>query len=295
MYIFAEYARARASRDDAAACRARCECATCRARIIVRRNPRVDCIRPNLCAAVRNDHQCRMPARAGRNSSHDRKHVFADGTARADAVDASNTQFAHQQGDTHGPQHPFHPHRHCDRIRRRCAPAPHGRKHAGACARRTGTGARLDVHRQRRHFQPVRFPRHFADQREARDPGRLRCRAQERLLRRHLGVEHQLDLGRAARRQRQHGMGFLRRLQVRAAERLQRRRRRAAVLLSRQLSGRRDQGRHHRALCEPRLEVPVGQVQLRRRQQDVRLPRFARQRLHRGQHRPTTSSTRSTT
>ena len=72
----------------------------------------------------------------------------------------------------------------------------------------------LHAHRQRRHLQPVRVPRPDADRREARVPGRLRLRAQERLLPRHLGIEHQLA-GRFGRVQRmQPGMGHLRRLQA---------------------------------------------------------------------------------
>ncbi len=74
--------------------------------------------------------------------------------------------------------------------------------------------ARLDVHRQRRPLQPIRVPRHFADQREAGAAGRLRPRPQERLLRGHVGIEHLVAVGRQSRRVREPGMGFLRRLQA---------------------------------------------------------------------------------
>ena len=95
---------------------------------------------------------------------------------------------------------------------------------------------RLHDHRQLRHLQPVHFPRPDADRPEARVPGRLRLRAHQRLLPRHLGLEHQL----AARRRRvqsrlQPGMGFLRRLQVRDQRRLGHRHRRALLLLPGQL------------------------------------------------------------
>ena len=85
------------------------------------------------------------------------------------------------------------------RTRRRPAPAAAARAHA---------------HRQRRHLQPVHLPRHLADRRQARAPGRLRLRALERLLRRHLGVERQLARGlRALHPQLEPRVGLLRRLQ----------------------------------------------------------------------------------
>ena len=55
-------------------------------------------------------------------------------------------------------------------------------------------------HRQRRPLQPVHLPRADADQRRPGAPGRVRLQPRERLLRRHLGLEHQL----AARRRRLH-------------------------------------------------------------------------------------------
>ena len=85
--------------------------------------------------------------------------------------------------------------------------------------RRAGARTRLDLHRQRRPVQPVRVPRHFANQREAGAPGRLRPRAQERLLRRHVGVEHLVAVRRQPRRLGVARVGLLRRLQVAAAGR----------------------------------------------------------------------------
>jgi hypothetical protein len=47
-----------------------------------------------------------------------------------------------------------------------------------------------------------RYPRHLADVQEAGHPGRRRLRAQERLVPRHLGVQHQVDQGLQRRHQR---------------------------------------------------------------------------------------------
>ena len=122
-------------------------------------------------------------------------------------------------------------------------------------------------------------------------------RPQERLLRRHLGVEHQLDLRRHSptRRAASNGISTAA-TNASMPQRLQRRRRRALVLLPGQLSARR------RPRPTPPRSTPRSagscmsvEVQLRRREQDVRRPRFGRQRLHRRQRYRTTSSTRSTT
>ena len=53
----------------------------------------------------------------------------------------------------------------------------------------------LHVHRQRRPLQRIHFPRHLADRRQACGARRLRLGAFERLLSRHVGIEHQLARG----------------------------------------------------------------------------------------------------
>ena len=81
--------------------------------------------------------------------------------------------------------------------------------------RRSGTRAHPGQHvdRQHRAVQPVRFPRHLADGRQAGGAGRVRLRAFERLLSRHVGVEHQLARGFRPLQPVEPRMGLLRRLQ----------------------------------------------------------------------------------
>ena len=75
-------------------------------------------------------------------------------------------------------------------------------------------------HGQGRPLQRVRVPRHLADAGEARAAGRPRLRARERLLRRHLGHQHQLARGLRRRYTRvEPRVGHLRRLQGRASPR----------------------------------------------------------------------------
>ena len=121
--------------------------------------------------------------------------------------------------------------------RNRADPAPAPRRPRARGGRKTRRA--VHAHRQRRHLQPVHFPRPDADRREARVPGRLRLRAQERLLPRHLGFEHQL----AARFRRlqsrlQPRVGYVRRLEVRVQRGLGHRHRRPLLLLPGQLQPR---------------------------------------------------------
>ena len=88
---------------------------------------------------------------------------------------------------------------------------------------------------------------------------------------------------RQSRRVGQPRMGLLRRLQVGAAGRLRARPGRPLLLLPGQLSERLHEAEHDRTLRRADLEDAAGEVQLQRRQQDVRLSRFARFLLLRGQ------------
>ena len=90
--------------------------------------------------------------------------------------------------------------------------APDRRAGADAPARRAAR-AGLHAHRERRPLQRIHLPRHLADRRQARRAGRLRLRALERLLPRHLGIEHQLARGLRRVHALQPRVGLLRRLQ----------------------------------------------------------------------------------
>ena len=57
------------------------------------------------------------------------------------------------------------------------------------------TRAGLHAHRERRPLQRIHLPRHLPDRRQARGARRLRLGAFERLLSRHVGIEHQLARG----------------------------------------------------------------------------------------------------
>ena len=127
-------------------------------------------------------------------------------------------------------------------------------------ARRPRTG--LDLHQQHRHLQPIRVPRHFADQRKARRPGRLRREPQERLLCRHLALQRQLALRLPMRRVEQPRMGHVRRLQVGPRSRLRVGQRLPLLLLPWQLSVRIHESRHHRVLHRAQLEDAAAEVEL---------------------------------
>ena len=94
-------------------------------------------------------------------------------------------------------------------------------------------GSRQHAHRQHRALQPVRFSRHRANRRPAGGAGRIRLRAFERLLSRHMGVEHQLARGLRPLQPVEPRMGFLRRLQAHfpGQRRLELRRRPLLLLL----------------------------------------------------------------
>ncbi len=143
--------------------------------------------------------------------------------------------------------------------------------------------AGLDLHRKRRPLLPVRVSRNLADQRKAGGAGRLRPGTQERVLRRNVGVERQLDRRRlrdsaesAAGAVGEHGVGLLRRLQGQPADGLRLRPRRPLLLLPGLVSGRLHQAEHDGALRGALVEVAVVQIQLQRRQQDLRPSQFAR-------------------
>jgi len=91
----------------------------------------------------------------------------------------------------------------------------------------TGSGgragdSRAQLHRQGGALLRIRIPRHLADFRETRGAAEPRLRAQERPVRRHFRVQHQVaeGYGRSERllHRRQHRVGYLRRLQVRGGE-----------------------------------------------------------------------------
>jgi hypothetical protein len=76
------------------------------------------------------------------------------------------------------------------------APAPHLHR------RRGEAGRAVHDHRQLRHLQPVHLPRAHADRPQAGVPGRVRPGDTGRLVRRHVGIEHQLAARRRRRRPR---------------------------------------------------------------------------------------------
>ena len=138
---------------------------------------------------------------------------------------------------------------------------------AGARSRRAAR-AGLHAHRERRPLQPIHLPRHRADRRQACRARRLRLGAFERLLPRHLGVEHQLARGFRPVHAVEPRMGFLRRLQEQfpRQRRLELRRRHALLLLPRQPQSRLRQRQHVGTLRRAQLEVArrEGVVQPRR-------------------------------
>src|SRR5207247_3926024 len=101
--------------------------------------------------------------------------------------------------------------------------------------------ARACVYCQRRNLQRIYFPRHRPDRGEAGTSRRLRLRACERFLFRHLGFEHQLARRLRPLQPLESGVGLLRRLQAelpRSLRGLLLRRR----LLRLRLSGRKNPG-----------------------------------------------------
>ena len=98
------------------------------------------------------------------------------------------------RGITHGPKHPYFtiarcPRARCDRRGRRMGT---DRRAGGRASGRARTRTGLDADRQFRPLQRIHLSRNHADRRQACRAGWIRPRAFERLLRRHLGVEHQL-------------------------------------------------------------------------------------------------------
>ncbi len=154
-----------------------------------------------------------------------------------------------------------------------------------ACSRRGRADARTQPHRKRRPFQPIHIPRTHADQQGPGTPGRFRLCAQERLLCRHVGIEHQL----AARWRRRYP-----RIAPAAAS--------SGIstaagsrtfgdfgfdigmlyywypgdALRRGWRARQPESQHVGDLRRRRLEMDHGEVLLQPRQQDLRRPRLAR-------------------
>ena len=144
--------------------------------------------------------------------------------------------------------------------------------------------AGLHADRERRPLQPIHLPRHRADRRQARRAGRLRLDPFERLLPRHLGIEHQLARGLRRLHALQPRVGFLRRLQEQfpGQRRLVLRRRHALLLLPGQPQSRLRERQHVGNLRRAQLEMARREVLVQPRQLLRRETRSARRRTARG-------------
>ena len=119
--------------------------------------------------------------------------------------------------------------------------------------------ARLHARVEARPLQRVRIPRHFADFREARRAVEHRLHAQERLLPRHVPVEHQMAEGHRRGERLQHQcrrrVGHLRRIPLRVREGLDRRRGVPALRVP-ELERLQSQAQHRRGVHRRLRRVP---------------------------------------
>ena len=144
------------------------------------------------------------------------------------------------------------------------------------------TRAGLHAHRERRDLQRIHLPGHLTDRRQACRARRLRLGAFERLLSRHVGIEHQLARGFRRLHAVEPRVGFLRRLQGQLSTRLELRPRHDLLLLPGQSQSRFRERQHLGTLRGAQLEVARRQgVVQPRRTTSARSP-SARRRTARG-------------
>ncbi|SOY45962.1 hypothetical protein CBM2587_A150030 [Cupriavidus taiwanensis] len=173
--------------------------------------------------------------------------------------------FSQSANFDHEPaSHPRRPPRNAGRAWRYPVAGQHHAGPGSSHLRQRGRQPGPHLQRQPRTGQRLPLPRPGAKQRPPRDPGRLRLQPCQRLLPGQLEFQHQLAGRQPPGRVRAHRDGLLRRLPPCIwRQRLEHRHRRAAVLLSGQLSRPLHQPGHHRAVRGGRLRAGDAEIFLR--------------------------------